>query len=196
MGMPRTARHRVLNVFTEFAFRRLGSSWRLTVAVITLLIATGCTAPTRTGPTFDATKAPSVKQARIVVLRDKAMGDAIDAGWQAQLDGVVLGDLKTGTFVYRNVPAGAHKLTFARGGEMARESSKELVAASGRTYVFRLELNEKGKLVTAANSQAGVLPLLIASAAAHAADDRGLYDFTLLEGPAASEALADLHLAE
>jgi hypothetical protein len=109
---------------------------------------------------------------------------------------VVLGDLKTGTFVYRSVTTGPHKLTFARGGETARESSRELVAASGRTYVFRLELNEKGKLVMAANSQAGVLPLLTASSAAHAADHPGLYDFTPLEGPAASEALADLHLAE
>jgi hypothetical protein len=196
MGMPRAAQHRVFHVFTALPFRRLASSWRLTAAVVTLSMATGCAAPTRTGPTFDSVKAPSAKQARIVVLRDKAMGDAVDAGWQAQLDGVVLGDLKTGTFVYRNVPAGPHKLTFGRGGEMAHESSRELVAGSGRTYVFRLELNEKGKLVTAANSQAGVLPLLIASAAAHAADDRGLYDFTLLEGPAASEALADLHLAE
>jgi hypothetical protein len=94
------------------------------------------------------------------------------------------------------VTAGLHKLTFSQGGDLARESSKELVAASGRTYFFRLELNEKGRLVMAANSQAGVLPLLIASAAAHAADERGLFDFTPLEGAAASEAMADLHLAE
>jgi hypothetical protein len=196
MGRPRATRHRVLDVFTALPFRRLASSWRIAVAAVTLTMAAGCAAPTRTGPTFDTIKAPSAKQARVVVLRDKAMGDLIDAGWQAQLDGAVLGDLKTGTFVYRTVPPGPHKLTFARGGEMARESTRELVASSGHTYVFRLELNEKGRLVTAAGSQGGVLPLLVASAAAHAADDRGLYDFTLVEGPAASEALADLHLAE
>lgn len=156
----------------------------------------GCSSPVRTGPTFDAIKAPGAKQARIVVLRDKMTGDLIDAGWKAQLDGAPLGDLKTGTFVYRNVLAGPHKLTFAQPGELARESSAELVAASGRTYVFRLHLNGKGSLVMAANMQAGVLPGLIAAAAAHTADERGLYDFTLLEGPDASQALADLHLAE
>jgi hypothetical protein len=168
---------------------------RLTLAAAALTLA-GCAAPVRTGPTFDTIRAPAARQARIIVFRDKAGADMVDAGWQAQLDGAVLGDLKTGTFVYRNVPAGTHKLTFARGGDMARESTRDLVAASGHTYVFRLELNEKGRLVMAANMQAGVLPMLVAAAASHAADERGLFDFTLLEGPAAAEALADLHLAE
>jgi hypothetical protein len=119
-----------------------------------------------------------------------------DTGWQARLDGAPLGDLKTGTFVYRDVTAGPHKLTFAQAGDLARESSKAFVAGSGRTYFFRLKLNEKGRLVAAASSQGGVLPLLIASGAAHAADERGLFDFTPLEGAAARDALADLHLAE
>jgi hypothetical protein len=156
----------------------------------------GCAGPPRTGPTLDTIRALAAKHARIVVLRDKAYAGMFDTGWQARLDGAPLGDLKTGTFVYRDVTAGLHKLTFSQGGDLARESSKEFVAASGRTYFFRLELNEKGRLVMAANSQAGVLPLLIASAAAHAADERGLFDFTPLEGAAASEAMADLHLAE
>jgi hypothetical protein len=200
MGRSRIAWYRILDVFTAVQ-SWLFESWRLAflrlaLAGAALTLVAGCASPTRTGPTFDAVRAPAAKQARIVVLRDKAMGDLFDVGWQAQLDGAPLGDLKTGTFVYRNVPAGPHKLTFARSGDMARESSRELVAASGRTYVFRLELNEKGRWVTAANSQGGVLPLLLISAAAHAADERGLFDFTVLEGAAASEALSDLHLAE
>jgi hypothetical protein len=107
-----------------------------------------------------------------------------------------MGDLKTGTFVYRDRPAGSHKLTFERPGDLSRESHQEFAAASGRTYFFRLEMNQKGRLVMAASSQAGLAGLFISSAMSAAADERGLFDFTPLEDAAAREALADLRLAE
>jgi hypothetical protein len=170
------------------------------LAFAALTLAAGCAGPTRTGPTFDALaqtiKAPKGKNARIVVLRDKAFPGIFDVGWQARLDGAPMEDLKTGTFVYRDVPAGAHKLTFERGGDLSRESHQEFVAASGHTHFFRLELNGKGALVMAASSQAGLAGLFISSAMSAAADERGLFDFTPLDGSAAGEALADLRLAE
>src|SRR5260370_40426254 len=71
------------------------------------------------------------------------------------VDGAPMGDLKTGTFVYRDRPAGSHKLTFERPGDLFRESHQEFAAAAGRTYFSRLEMNAKGRLVMAARSQAG-----------------------------------------
>jgi hypothetical protein len=141
-------------------------------------------------------KAPKAGKARVVVLRDKAFPGLFDTGWQAQLDGIALGDLKTGTFVYQDLPAGSHRLAFARPGDLSRESHHEFAAVSGHTYYFRLEMNEKGRLVMAASSQGGIAPLFIASAVAAAADERGLFDFTPLEDAAARVALADLRLAE
>jgi hypothetical protein len=161
-----------------------------------LAVAAGCTAPQRSGPTLDTIKALAAKQARVVVLRNKAFAGLFDVGWQAQLDALSLGDLKTGTFVYRDVHPGPHKLTFARAGDLSRESSQEFTAAAGRTYFFRLDLNEKGRLVMAAGSQAGLAGLFVSSAMSAAADERGLFDFTPLDPATVSEAMADLHLAE
>lgn len=170
----------------------------LPVLLLAVGLSAGC-APTRTGATLDDLNkkvgGPAGGQARIVVIRPKEM-TLIDGGWQVYLDGAVMGDLKTGTFVYRDRPAGSRKLMFARPGEFARASSRDVVAASGRTYVFRLELNGKGHLVNSSGATAGLAGLLIASAITHAADERGLYDFTLLEGEFAKQALADIHMAE
>jgi hypothetical protein len=62
--------------------------------------------------------------------------------------------------------------------------------------VFRLAMNGKGRLVEASAINAGLAGLLISSALSEGADRRGLFDFTLLEGGAAGQALADIHLAE
>jgi hypothetical protein len=196
MGRSRTARQRVSGIFTALQFWRLALFWRLAVAAVALTLAAGCTGPARTGPTIDTIKPLAAKHARVVVLRDKAYGGLFDVGWHALLDNAPLGDLKTGTFVYRDVTPGAHKLIFARRGDLARESSQEFTAAPGRTYFFRLDLNEKGRLVMAAGSSAGLAGLFVSSAMSHAADERGLFDFTLLDPEAAAAAMADLHLAE
>lgn len=189
-------RKRVLCVFTATAMK----SWRLPLALIAVTVAVGCAGPTRTGASFDTLthdiKAPKAGNVRVVVLRDKAFPGLFDTGWQVQLDGAPMGDLKTGTFVYHDRPAGSHKLTFARSGDLSRESHQEFVAVSGRTYFFRLELNAKGSLVAASSMNAGLAGLFISSAISAAADERGLFDFTPLDEAAAGEALAPLRLAE
>jgi hypothetical protein len=188
-------RKRVAYVFTTAM-----KSWQRAFVLVAATAVIGCTGPTRTGASFDTLtqtiKAPKAGSARIVVLRDKAFPGLFDIGWQAQLDGAPMGDLKTGTFVYRDRPAGPHKLTFERPGDLFRESHQEFVAVSGRTYFFRLDLNEKGRLVAAGSQSAGLAGLLISSAMSAAADERGLFDFTLLDDTNAREAIADLRLAE
>lgn len=163
-----------------------------------VILSAGC-APTRTGATLDDLNkkvgGPGGGQTRIVVIRAKNTATLIDSGWQVYLDAAVMGDLKSGTFLYRDRPAGPHKLMFARPGDFARASTRDFVAARGRTYVFRLDLNEKGQWVLGSAS-AGVTGLLVSSLIAHGADERGLFDFALLEGDFAKQALADIHLAE
>ncbi len=159
----------------------------------------GCAGPDRTGATFSALSRrvdpPKAGHARIVVIRDKAFAGIIDAGWQVHLDGQPIGDLKTGTFVYRDARPGPRRLTFARPGDFSRASHRTVTAAAGRTYFFRLEMNDKGQLVQAAAISAGLSGLLISSAITAATDERGLFDFTPLEGATAQQAIAELRLA-
>src|SRR5258706_6822445 len=139
----------VLCVLTATAMK----SWRLPLAMVALTVAVGCAGPTRTGATFDTLtqtiKAPKAGNARVVVLRDKAFPGIFDIGWQVRLDGAPMGDLKTGTFVYRDRPAGAHKLTFERPGDLSRESHQEFVAVSRPSFFFLLGPKAKGRLVAA-----------------------------------------------
>ncbi len=183
------------------AFAGAAKSFKLITSLFVisaLFLNAGC-APTRTGATLDDLNkkvgGPGVGQARIVVIRDKDM-TLFDSGWQVYLDDAVMGGLKTGTFIYRDRPGGPHKLLFARPGEFARASTRDFVATPGRTYVFRLKLNDKGQLVRSGSVAAGLAGMLVTAAISHAADERGLYDFTLLEGEGARQALADIHLTE
>jgi hypothetical protein len=98
--------------------------------------------------------------------------------------------------VYRDIPAGPHKLYFSRPMEMFRGSHQEFAATAGRTYYFRLEYNDKGKWISASTIVAGAAGALVSSAVSAAADDRGLFDFTALDETAARAAMAELRLAE
>jgi hypothetical protein len=140
--------------------------------------------------------APKPGQARIIVLRDKAFPDIFDSGWQVQLDGAPIGDLKTGTFVYADRSAGQHQLTFARTGDLSRASHYELSAAPARTYFFRLDMNDKGRMVAGATVGAGLTGMFVSSIAMDAADKRGFFDFIPLDEAAAQQAISQLRLAE
>jgi hypothetical protein len=174
--------------------------WRMALAAVAVAVVAGCASPERTGASFDTLAknigAPRAGQARIIVLRDKAYPGIFDVGWQVKLDGAPMGDLKTGSFVYRDRPPGSHVLTFERTGDLFRASHNSFAAAPGRTYYFRLDINDKGRGIEASAIVAGLAGALISSAAAAAADDRGLFDFTPLDGAAAREAMAELRLAD
>jgi hypothetical protein len=176
------------------------SSRRIGLVVLVLAAVAGCSGPTRTGATLDSLKntvgAPRAGQARIIVLRDKAFSGIIDAGWQVYLDGTQMGDLKTGTFIYADRAAGKHQLTFSRAGDLARASHQEFVASSGRTHFFRLDMNDKGRMVYGVGVTAGLAGMFISSVAADAADQRGFFDFTPLDDATAQQAIAELRLAE
>jgi hypothetical protein len=155
----------------------------------------GC-APIRTGATLDALAAPKPGLARVFVLRDRAFGGLFDTGWQAYLDETPMGNLKTGTFVYLDRPAGQHRLFFARPGDLFRASQQEISVLPGRTYYFRLDMNEKGQWIQSSGAVAGLTGMLISSAISAGADERGLFDFKPLDEATARAVMAELHLAE
>jgi hypothetical protein len=173
--------------------------WPIAIALLAAALVAACAGPTRSGATLDELTqrmgGPKGGKARVVVFREKGFPGIFDSGWEARLDGIAMGDLKTGTFVYRDPPAGSHELTFERAGDFSRASHQTVVAASGRTYVYRLELNEKGRIVAAMGANAGLAGLFVSSAVAAAKDDRGFFDFILLEGDAARISMEDLRLA-
>jgi hypothetical protein len=164
-------------------------------ALAFVVVFVGC-APTRTGPTLDAIPPLKPGLARVFLVRDKAFGGMFDAGWQAYLDETPMGDLKTGTFVYVDRPAGPHRLYFAEPGALARASQQEISLLAGRSYYFRLHLNEKGEYINRNAATGGLAGGLIASAISAAADERGLFDFTPLDEGTARMVMADLHLAQ
>jgi Protein of unknown function (DUF2846) len=154
----------------------------------------GCV--TNNGPSFDAvTKTagpPKAGHARVFVLREPGSGGIMDITWDVRVDGVPMGPLKAGTFVYRDVPAGRHKLTFEQPATLTRSSHHELAAVPGRTYYFRLAMNEKGGLLIGAQAAAGLAGYFVASAISDGSDERGIYDFV----PVEDTAMAGLVLAE
>jgi hypothetical protein len=190
-----TAYKSVLAGRRSFVPQAAREPWRTVLALAVVAVFAGC-APTRTGATLDALSAPKPGLARIFVLRDKAYPGIFDTGWQAYLDETPMGDLKTGTFVYLDRTAGPHRLYFARPGELYRASQQEISVLSGRTYYFRLHMNEKGQWIATSNAAAGLTGALLASAISAAADERGLFDFTPLDDAAAKAAMAELRLAE
>ena len=171
----------------------------MALAVIAAAMLAGCAGPARNGPSLlmlaKSVGSPKPGHTRIVVLRRQEFRNLFDVGWKVHIDEAPIGDLKTGTFVYRDVAAGQHKLTFARPGDFSRASHHTFTAASARTYFFRLEMNEKGRMVTGAGST-GLAGLFVSSAIAAAVDERGFFDFVPLDDATAHSEIASMRLAE
>jgi uncharacterized protein DUF2846 len=156
--------------------------WRPVLAVVVATAIAGC-APMRTGAKLDAMPPLKPGLARIFVLRDRAYGGIFDTGWQAYLDEAPMGDLKTGTFVYLDRPPGSHRLYFARPGDLFRASQQEISVLPGRTYYFRLDMNEKGRWISSSGAVAGLTGVLVSSAISAGADERGSTSLRWMKPP-------------
>jgi hypothetical protein len=178
----------------SFALRESLKFWRPVLALVVATAFASC-APMRAGATLDAIPPLKPGLARVFVLRDRAIGGIFDTGWQAYLDEAPMGDLKTGMFVYLDRPPGSHRLYFARPGDLFRASQQEISVLAGRTYYFRLDMNEKGKWISSSGAAAGLTGMLVSSAISAGADERGLFDFTPLDEAAAQAAMHELRLA-
>jgi hypothetical protein len=170
------------------------------VRTIALLIAAamlfGC-APTREGAQFASISQtlgpPKAGQARIVVLRDKGFAGLIDHGFAVTLDGRPMGELKTGTFLYADSPAGRHELgvkVFAFPGD----TRHQFAVSTGRTYFFSAVVSERAKALQGPQVAGGLIGFGIAAAVTSDDKNPGPVDFVPMDEAAARQAIAELRL--
>jgi hypothetical protein len=134
---------------------------------------------------------PRAGQARIVVLREKAYGGIVDAGWDVKLDGGPMSDLKTGTYVYADRPAGKHQIS-ATASLFPGVSQQDISAQAGRTYFFLARPSERAKVLNGMSAAGGVAGLLVGAAVTSGNSNPGPLDFFPLEDEAARATIAEL----
>lgn len=171
--------------------------WRVAVLSIVAVLMSGCVT-TRTGADFASLSqkaGPTKGQARIVVFREQAYGGLFDQGWDVKLDGQPMGDLKTGTYVYADRPAGRHQLSSEMAG-FPGVTQREIVVAAGRTHFFLAKPSDRAKTLQVTSAAGGLTGLVVGAAITSGDSNPGPLDFIPLEEGAARLAIAELRLAE
>ena len=171
--------------------------WRGVALSIAALLLSGCVTE-RSGADYAAmvqkVGPPPAGQARIVVLREKGYAGVIDQGWDVRLDGGPMTDLKTGTYVYADRPAGRRQLS-ATASMFPGVSQHDVAAVSGRTYFFLARPSARAKTLEGMSAAGGVAGLLVGSAITSNDTNPGPLDFLPLDDQAARTMIAELKLA-
>jgi hypothetical protein len=166
----------------------------IAVAVVACALA-GCTSE-RTGLDFAALSQkvgpPKPGQARVVVMREKGLGDA---GYNVGLDGAPMSDLKTGTYVYADKPAGHHDLS-STAALFPGETHKDITLVAGRTYFFLAKLSDRAQKLNQMSAAAGLTGLVIGAAITSGDANQGPLEFYPLEETAARTMIVELRLAD
>ncbi len=151
--------------------------WRGLVLAVVAVLLCGCETE-RNGLDYSAMMhkvgPPRAGQARVVVLREKAFGGIVDAGWNVQLDDAPMSSLKTGTYVYVDRPAGPHQLT-ATEAAFPGVTRHDITAESGRTYFFVARVSERKSAILASSAGVGLLGLAVSTAITAGYRIPGLY---------------------
>jgi hypothetical protein len=172
--------------------------WRGVALLVVAALLCGCETE-RNGLDYSAMTQkvgpPRAGQARIVVLREKAYAGITDPGWDVKLDGGPMSNLKTGTYVYADRPAGQHQLS-ASASLFPGVSQYAISTRSGRTYFFLARPSERAKVLAGMSAGGGVAGLLIGAAVTSGNSNPGPLDFFPLEEAAARTTIAELRLAE
>jgi hypothetical protein len=138
---------------------------------------------------------PKSGQTRVVVLRDKGFAGLLDAGWSVTLDAQPMGELKTGTFVYADSPAGGHVLSVNVWG-FPGETKYRFAAAPGRTYFFTANVSQRAKTLQGAQVFGGLAGLAVAAVATSDDKNPGPLDFVPMDETAARKAITELRSAK
>src|SRR5215831_2809260 len=138
---------------------------------------------------------PKAGQARIVVFREKGYGGLADAGWEVKLDGEPMSELKTGTYVYADRPAGRYKLSSIM-ALFPGETQYEITVAAGRTYYFLVKLSARANTLNAMSAAGGMSGLIIGAVITSGNDNQGALDFFPLPETDARTMMADIPLAQ
>jgi Protein of unknown function (DUF2846) len=165
--------------------------------VVAAALLFGCTG-TREGLDFAAVSqmngAPKKGQGRLVLVRETQVTGSMDGGYPVSLDGQPIGDLKTGTFLVRDIPAGRHELTVSV-WSFPGVTKQEISVTSGRTYFYTANMSERGKAMMV-GSMAGIAGIAVTAVATSANDNAGPVDFVLLDEGAGRQMVSQLRLAE
>lgn len=171
--------------------------WRGVAFFVVAVVMCGCETA-RSGLDYSAivqnVGPPRAGQSRIVVLREKGYGGIADTGWDIKLDNGPLSDLKTGTYVYVDRPAGQHQLS-ATASLFPGTSQQDISTQSGRTYFFLARPSERAKVLGGMSVAGGVAGLLVGAAVTSGNSNPGPLDFFPLDEQAARTMIADLRLA-
>jgi hypothetical protein len=172
--------------------------WRSVVLLVAAVMLCGCETE-RGGLDYSAMMQkvgpPRSGMSRMVVLREKAFGGIIDAGWDVQLDEAPMSGLKTGTYVYTDRPAGRHQLT-ATEPAFPGVTRRDITAESGHTYFFVARTSERKSAIIASSAGVGLLGLAVSSVITAGYSNPGPLDFFPLDETAARTTIAELRLAE
>jgi hypothetical protein len=128
------------------------------------------------------------------VFREKGFAGVFDQGFDVKLDGEQLTDLKTGTYVYADRPAGRHQLT-STAALFPGVTQRDITVAPGRTYFFLAKLSERAHKLNAMSAAGGLTGLVVASAMTAGDANPGPLDFFPIEETAARQMMSDLRLA-
>jgi len=173
--------------------------WRGVGLLMAAVLLSGCVTTERTGVDYAGMMQrlgpPRAGQARIVVLREKAFGDIIDAGWNIQLDEAPMSSLKKGTNIYADRPAGLRQLT-ATEAAFPGVTRRDVTAESGRTYFFVARVSERKSAIIASAAGVGLLDMAVSSAITAGYSNPGPLDFVPLDEAAARTTIVELRLAD
>jgi hypothetical protein len=137
---------------------------------------------------------PKNGQGRIVVLLEKGYAGAFDHGYPVSLDNEPIGELKTGTFVYADRPAGRHELSVNE-WDFPGVTRQEVNVTPGRTYFFVTKQSDRSKAITV-GSFGGLAGIAVTAVATSGSSNPGPVDFTPLDEAAGMRAISELRLAE
>jgi hypothetical protein len=170
--------------------------FRRVFVLIAAALLFGCA--TRDGMDFPSVTqtngAPKNGQARIVVLLEKGYAGVFDFGYPVALDGEPMGELKKGTFLFRDRPAGRHELSVDQ-WDFPGATKQEITVAPGRTYFFLTRMSTRGKALTA-GSFAGLAGIAVTALATSGDSNQGPVEFVPLDEAAGRQAISELRLAK
>jgi hypothetical protein len=165
--------------------------------VVAAALLFGCTG-TREGLDFGAVSqmngTPKKGQGRLVLVRETQVTGSMDGGYPVSLDGQPMGDLKTGTFLVRDIPAGRHELKVSSWA-FPGETKQEVSIVAGRTYFYSANMSERGKALMV-GSMAGLAGIAVTAVATSGNNNAGPVDFVLLDEAAGRQMVSQLRLAE
>jgi hypothetical protein len=173
--------------------------WRGVALSVVAVLLSGC-ASERIGTDYAAmvqkVGPPRSGQSRVVVLQERKSTFGIAyCICKTSLDGQLMGELKPGTYLYADRPAGRHQILSSE-TLFPADSKRDITTESGRTYFFLVKASDRHNTVSGMAMAGGLAGVLVASVATSGNDNPGPVDFFLLDESAARTTIAELQLAE